>query len=127
MYKVGMYGGSFNPLHLGHVSCIIQASNQCKKLYVVLSHSNNKEEIPYQHRFRWLTQLTKDMKNIEVIQVRDDSINKDTYNWKEGSELIKATIGQHIDVIFCGNDYYNVDSPFSICYPDSKEIGRAHV
>lgn len=24
-YKVGMYGGSFNPLHMGHVDCILQA------------------------------------------------------------------------------------------------------
>lgn len=121
-YKVGMYGGSFNPLHLGHVSCIIQAANQCEKLYVVLSHSDNKEEIPYQHRFRWLTQLTKDMENVEVIQVKDDSINKNTYNWKNGSELIKSTISEHIDAVFCGNDYYNANDPFSIYYPDSKVI-----
>ena len=26
MYEVGMYGGSFNPLHLGHVNDIIQAA-----------------------------------------------------------------------------------------------------
>ena len=34
MYEVGMYGGSFNPLHLGHVNDIIMAANQCKKLYI---------------------------------------------------------------------------------------------
>ena len=34
-YKVGMYGGSFNPLHLGHINNIIRAANQCEKLYVV--------------------------------------------------------------------------------------------
>ena len=28
MYKVGMYGGSFNPLHLGHVNDIIKAANK---------------------------------------------------------------------------------------------------
>lgn len=38
-YKVGMYGGSFDPLHIGHIEVIIKAASQCKKLYVVLSYS----------------------------------------------------------------------------------------
>ena len=25
-YKVGMYGGCFNPLHLGHLECLIKAA-----------------------------------------------------------------------------------------------------
>ena len=120
MYKIGMYGGSFNPLHQGHVSCIIQAANQCEKLYVALSNSNSKDEIPYQHRFRWLRQLTKDMENVEVLQINDNSIDKMNYDWKKGSDDVKALIGQHIDVIFRGSDYYDSNDPFSVYYPDSN-------
>ena len=48
-YNIGMYGGAFNPLHLGHVNDIIKASNVCKKLYLVLSVSNDKNEIDYKY------------------------------------------------------------------------------
>ena len=39
-YRVGMYGGSFNPLHMGHIDCIIQGANLCERLYIVLSNSS---------------------------------------------------------------------------------------
>ena len=71
MYKIGMYGGSFNPLHLGHVNAIIEASNQCEKLYVVLSNTNDPKEIDHKERLMWLKSITKDMDNVEVFEIFD--------------------------------------------------------
>ena len=36
-YKVGMYGGAFNPLHLGHLECMIKAAALCEELFIVIS------------------------------------------------------------------------------------------
>lgn len=103
--KVGMYGGSFNPLHQGHVNDIIEASNMCEKLYVVLSYSLNRNEISYKERFKWLKQITDDMPNVEIIAVEDRDNSKETYDWQKGADDIKKAIGNDINIVFCGDDY----------------------
>ena len=117
-YKVGMYGGSFNPLHLGHVNDIIVASNQCEKLYVVLAISDNKKEIDEKIRYKWLMNITNDMENVEVIKIYDESKSKDNTNWTKGrDEVIKQT--GSIDVVFAGDDYKDKNI-WEQLYPNSK-------
>lgn len=104
-YKIGMYGGSFNPLHLGHVNNIIRASNQCEKLYVVLSNSSDKDEIDHRERFMWLKSITADMENIDVFEIFDNENTKQSHDWEIGATNIKKHIGCNIDVVFAGDDY----------------------
>ena len=78
-YNVGMYGGSFNPLHLGHVDCIIQAANMCRELYIVLSAGSNRNEIDMRVRYRWIYQLTAHIGNVKIIVLEDDAATKEAY------------------------------------------------
>ena len=105
MYDVGMYGGSFNPLHLGHVNDIIMASNQCKKLYVVLSVTKDKTEVDHRERLMWLKDVTKHMSNVTVIEIFDNSTSKEAYDWDVGASDVKTAIGDVINVVFAGDDY----------------------
>ena len=106
-YKVGMYGGSFNPLHMGHVDCILQAANLCGKLYLVLSIGVERNEINSRIRYRWLYQLTKHIGNVRILTIEDQAGTKEAYTrefWQADAEQIKSQIGEKIDVVFCGSD-----------------------
>lgn len=121
-YNVGMYGGSFNPLHLGHVDCIIQAANMCRELYIVLSVGHNRQEIDARVRYRWLYQLTKHIGNVTIIMLEDSAETKEAYTeeyWQGDAEKVKAQVGKPIDVVFCGSDY-DENSFWNKCYPESE-------
>lgn len=120
-YETGMYGGSFNPLHLGHVDCILRAASLCRRLYLVLSVGVNRREVPARIRYRWLYQLTRHMGNVTILMLEDTARTKADYTaeyWERDAETVRARIGEAIDVVFCGDDY-GEDSVWNLCYPDS--------
>lgn len=121
MYNVGMYGGSFDPVHLGHVNDIVKASSMCKELYIVLSYSKNRDHVNYKQRYQWLAEITKEIENIKIIAIEDVNSSKDNYNWDKGAKDIKNAINKNIDVVFCGDDYKETNR-FESLYPESEVI-----
>ncbi len=107
-YQVGMYGGSFDPLHLGHLHCILQAAAMCRELYVVLSWSRSRDSTPKELRYRWIHQHVRHLPHVKIILVEDSAPSKEEYGeecWAQGARDIRAAVGKPIDAVFCGSDY----------------------
>ncbi len=125
-YKVGMYGGSFDPLHVGHIHDIIRAAAMCEELYVMISWCSGRESASKELRYRWILNSTRHLSNVRIIMVEDKAVSKEEYNtdyyWEKGAEDIKNTIGKPIDAVFCGSDYYGTNRFESLYCPESEVV-----
>ena len=125
-YKVGMYGGSFDPLHIGHIHDIIKAASVCEELYVMISWCEGRESTSKEMRYRWILNSTKHLPNVKIIMVEDQAVSKEEYNtdyyWEKGAEDIKRIINKPIDVVFCGTDYLGTNRFESLYCPESEVI-----
>ena len=125
-YKVGMYGGSFDPLHLGHISDIIKAAAVCEELYVMISWCEGRESTSKELRYRWILNSTRHLPNVKIIMVEDKAVSKEEYNtdyyWEKGARDIKDAIGKPIDAVFCGSDYLGTNRFESLYCPESVVI-----
>ncbi len=121
-YHIGMYGGSFNPMHNGHMECILRAASMCEQLYVVISCRNDGIDVDARVKYRWVYTLTSHIGNVKILLLEDKLKTKAEYTseyWEADCKKVREAIGQPIDVVFCGSDYDN-SSFWNICYPESE-------
>lgn len=118
-----MYGGSFDPLHIGHIHDIIRAAAMCEELYVVISWCEGRESVSKELRYRWILNSIKHLDNVKILLVEDKATSKEEYNtdyyWEQGAKDIKALVGKTIDIVFCGSDYYGTNRFESLYCPES--------
>lgn len=124
-YKVGMFGGSFDPLHVGHIHDIIKAASMCEKLYIMISWCEGRESTSKELRYRWILNSTRHLSNVTILLLEDQAKTKEEYNtdyyWEKGAQDIKDAIGEPIDAVFCGDDYKGTNR-FESLYAPASDI-----
>lgn len=117
MYNVGLFPMQGVPPHRGHLYEIIQASTQCEKLYVVISHNEHINDelckksgikpISLKQKARWLSIELEEFEHIKVLMVDETDIPVSPFGWEEWSKIIEKTVPEKFDVVFGGDEEYN--------------------
>ena len=76
--NIGIFGGSFDPPHNGHIYVAEQALRECRLDQVVFvpafepPHKIDRNLTPFHHRLRWLRKATEVLPNIAVSDLEQD-------------------------------------------------------
>ncbi len=140
-YEMGMYGGSFEPLTMGHVKCILEAASMCNRLNVIICWSK-KDKIDKRIKYRWIHNITKHIfdekgPKVKIFMVEDNSAkltnektdlsSDEMSDWYLGKKNIMESVfpnsigEEYFDVVFCGVDYRE-NKIFEKLYPESDVI-----
>ncbi len=108
--KIAIYGGAFNPVHLGHIQIVktIQYEFDFDKILVIPSkispHKSSVELISAKHRLNMCKLAFDDIENCEVsdIEINNDGIS---YTVKT-LEMLKNIYNEAQFYLICGSDMF---------------------
>lgn len=70
--KIALFGGTFNPPHVGHVHVVKQLAKRFDQVWIVVAADPNKTEKPYvppEHRFKMAELAFSGIANVRVMDV----------------------------------------------------------
>lgn len=104
--RIGLLGGTFNPIHFGHVEIAKAALNLLdlnKLIFIPAGNPWQKDDfISFDHRLKMLKLATKDLENVEISEIEKDEI-KPSYTYQTLQEL-HTTYPETEFILLMGSD-----------------------
>lgn len=129
--KIGFFGGKFLPLHNGHIFSILQGSQQCDELHVILFYNTFEEEqLITESRFNkiFLSPSIRELvlqsefdnyKNIKLHSIdASKHFNEEDNCWDSESREVINLCGAVPDIIFTSEKKY--EKNFKKSYPHAE-------
>lgn len=126
--KIGAYVGKFLPPHIGHMSVIDKALEECDKLCVVLSDNPEKskkicdrDNFPYfdsKTRLNWIKKEYKNNKKIKFYII-DESKLKNPHDMEEYAQLFWESVDEDVNVKYADESYRELNEKF---FPECKFV-----
>lgn len=136
---VGVFGGKFLPLHLGHVYAILSAARMCRELHLFLFYNTSGENEKISDSFfpkyllfpsvreDVLRNEFKECRNIKIhsvdCEVAFDSSSDSSSEckfWDYSSNVVREMISCEPDIIFSSEE--DDVKHFEIAYPSSRVV-----
>ena len=123
IYKTGLYGGKFMPMHLGHYHCLQTAARECETVYCILFYNTpeeydihnkypNDKTLRLDARVRQLFKVCGYFKNVIPIVLDVSECNG---NLNAETHLVLEACNGQVDAIYGTN--INYTDEFKDVYP----------
>lgn len=108
--KIAIFGGAFNPVHLGHIEIVKQLNLKYDfdKILIVPTkispHKSNDEFVSETHRFNMCSLAFENIENCEVSKIE---LDKDSISYTyQTLEILRTTYPNDEFYLICGSDMY---------------------
>ena len=122
MKKIGCFVGKFLPPHIGHLSVIDRALEECEKVIVVLAEDPQRSikecertSFPYfspQKRLEWFKKHYKNVENIKFVYLDESGLKAFPKGLKEWSERFKDVVNDKITAKYADESYRELNEKY---------------
>lgn len=140
LYRIGMYGGKFLPLHKGHGYCIEVASIECERVYAILFFGGTEEErirkdfhdswLSPEERMNHLRNIAAQYDNVTAAEIDISALrlHDGSEDWDAETPIVRKICGGRIDAAYSSEESYG--EYFSRAYPEAVhrlvDVRRIH-
>ena len=140
-FNLGMYGGKFMPMHIGHYHCLETAAKECNKVFCILFYGGIQEQeihksmkdryLSLDSRIRQLYRVAGNFDNVvPVVLDISSTVNDDgTEDWDAQTPMVVEAMGRVPDAVYGSEPsyaaYFERAYPgvtYRILDPERKEI-----